>query len=104
MKRYEKFQKILQQIIGDGDWEYGDGTSMTENAEEVLALLQNQEDLQRRMVWFRDSPDAGLPECMCSLCGKRIGKDEIVIRLFDSEDGKETRIHKGCWVIILRGW
>ena len=46
---YEKFQEFLRQVIEDGDWEYGDSTSMTEDVEEVLALLQNQGDLQQRM-------------------------------------------------------
>ena len=55
MRMYEKFQKFLQRIIGDGNWEYSDGTSMTEDAEEVLALLQNQVDLQRRMDKFLEN-------------------------------------------------
>ena len=37
---YKKFQEFLQQII-DGDWEYGDGTPMTQDAKEIAVLLRN---------------------------------------------------------------
>lgn len=37
----KKFIEFLKQIIANGDWEYGDGTSMTKDVEIILAEYQN---------------------------------------------------------------
>lgn len=46
---------------------------------------------------FRTSPDAGVPECLCSRCGKQILEGGFPIRLFvnGGKDG-EYRYHPGC--------
>ena len=36
-----KFLKFLKKIIVDGDWQYHDGTSMTEDAKIVLNEVQS---------------------------------------------------------------
>lgn len=51
----------------------------------------------KRIKWFKESPDTGLPECLCSLCSKMIGKDEVPIRLFDEENDLEARFHHACY-------
>lgn len=69
-------------------------------------LPQFKEQIQ----WFETSPDAGLPECICSLCGKVIGtpwweqdeeeSDEIPIRLFDTDRNLEARFHLDCFAKV----
>lgn len=60
-------------------------------------------EYQDKIRWFGDSPDAGLPECVCSLCGKVIGtpwgesEDEFPIRAFDTERNLEARFHIACF-------
>lgn len=46
---------------------------------------------------FKDSPDAGTPECLCSRCGKQIPEDDAPItRLFDDETNSELRYCQEC--------
>lgn len=33
----KRFEKFIEEIIKNGDWEYADGTSMTEDAKAFLA-------------------------------------------------------------------
>ena len=55
------------------------------------------------ITWFRDSPDAGDPRCLCSWCGERIGEDEApVIRMFDSDANTEARFHRGCYYAVMQ--
>ena len=68
-------------------------------------------------VWivqeWDDSPDAGDPECLCSLCLNRIYRGEAPIRIFGQRscaDGSrrpnEMRFHPACFRIadaLLRG-
>lgn len=50
-----------------------------------------------QLAWFADSPDAGDPACICSLCGECIGEDDApVVRMFDSANNVEARFHRGC--------
>ena len=41
---------------------------------------------ENKIKWFRISPDAGDPRCICSVCGKQIGEEECPIRLFNQGD------------------
>jgi hypothetical protein len=47
---------------------------------------------------FRDSPDVGEADCLCSRCGKVIGEDGgVPIRAFvDDGRGGEYRYHPVC--------
>lgn len=45
---------------------------------------------------FTDSPDVGLPECICSRCGKPIGEDEVPIRVWPADQSYEYRFHPAC--------
>ena len=48
--------------------------------------------------WFNDSPDAGDPACICSVCGKQIADDDApAIRVFDTVRSKEARFHTRCF-------
>lgn len=48
-----------------------------------------------KILKFRNSPDAGMPECICSLCRKVISEDEVPIRLFGLK--WELRFHHNCY-------
>jgi len=53
------------------------------------------------LTWFKDSPDTGMPECLCSYCGKMIESSEdsdepIPLRVFRESDNTELRLHWGC--------
>lgn len=52
---------------------------------------------QPTITWFQDSPDAGLPECVCSLCGQMIRLEDIPIRAFNPQTNLEARFHFDCF-------
>jgi hypothetical protein len=53
-------------------------------------------------VLFQDSPDAGLPECICSRCGQGISEGEMPIRVFvDGGKGGEYRYHGACFGVVF---
>ena len=56
----------------------------------------------QKIRWFTDSPDAGEPDCLCSLCGKLIDQDEGEIRCVRNDvlDGQEARFHAGCYPLV----
>lgn len=66
--------------------------------------------MPEQLTLFSDSPDAGDPECVCSLCGAIIEEDEFPLRIFlkDDEkypDGAEYRLHQDCsHQVIEWGW
>ena len=43
---------------------------------------------------FKNSPDVGDPECLCSRCGEAITEDEVAIRAW--EGVLEYRYHIEC--------
>lgn len=54
-------------------------------------------------IWG-DSPDAGDPECLCSVCLNRIPVEEVPIRWFvhripptEKEPSQEIRLHNLCF-------
>ena len=49
--------------------------------------------MQARLTTFPDSPDPGDPACLCSLCGEVIEEDELPIRIFDTKENTEYRLH-----------
>lgn len=52
-----------------------------------------------QLTWFKDSPDAGHPKCICSYCQELIGDGEVPLRVFrDANDGRgeEVRLHMKC--------
>jgi ribosomal protein L32 len=67
--------KILKRIVIDGDWEYKDGTSMTEDAKAGLAYIAK---LERKLTalgdiyTFEDCPSCGgvrNKDWVCIECG-----------------------------------
>lgn len=40
-------------------------------------------DAEKKIQWFRDSPDAGSSKCICSVCGRQILETEVPIRIFN---------------------
>lgn len=53
-----------------------------------------------QLRWFDDSPDAGDPDCLCSLCGGLIEEEDDPLRLTHEGgdmDGREARLHIKCW-------
>lgn len=47
-------------------------------------------------ISFSDSPDAGLPACLCSRCKAQILQHEIPIRIYSSNPSREFRYHPSC--------
>lgn len=45
---------------------------------------------------FKDSPDTGRKECICSRCGKRIMSREFALRITDTEKNTEFRYCPAC--------
>lgn len=58
---------------------------------------------QSTITWYDSSPDAGHPECICSLgsCGQPIAEDTVPVRVFDNENNREARFHPGCFQDFL---
>lgn len=54
-----------------------------------------------QIKWFVESPDIGLLECICSLCGKVI-TDPVPVRMFDDTSGREARFDKVCFELVMR--
>ena len=56
------------------------------------------------IAWFRESPDAGHPKCICSFCYKKIDEpgddDPGPIRITRSEDNTEARFHQVCFEMV----
>jgi len=51
------------------------------------------------VTWFKTSPNAGDPTCLCSWCEEPIGEHEApIIRLFNTDVGTEARFHRRCLV------
>jgi ribosome modulation factor len=56
------------------------------------------------LKWFKDSPDTGDPDCICSYCGKVIAEEEMPLRCFrNTEDGRgeELRFHMDCAKLVI---
>ncbi len=51
--------------------------------------------------YFTDSPDAGDPRCLCSLCGFPIGEDDTPIRMWTDDGKQEARFHFDCFKSIV---
>lgn len=46
---------------------------------------------------FKDSPDTGRPECICSRCGNKIKEHEFALRIFTGKKrNTEYRYCGGC--------
>ncbi len=45
---------------------------------------------------FGDSPDAGLPDCLCSRCGLVIPETEVPVRAWPGNGSFEYRFHPAC--------
>jgi hypothetical protein len=49
------------------------------------------------ITWFKSSPSAGDPSCLCSWCEQPIGEEEApIIRMFDTDTNREARFHRKC--------
>lgn len=49
------------------------------------------------ITWFKSSPSAGDPSCLCSWCEAPIGEDEApILRLFNPATNQEARFHWRC--------
>jgi hypothetical protein len=51
----------------------------------------------KNLTFFANSPDAGHPDCLCSLCSQLITLDDVPVRLFRSIDNTEARFHLACF-------
>jgi hypothetical protein len=71
-----------------------DAFELTPLGEEYLA---EQRKARQVIRWFSDSPDAGDPGCICSLCGKAIPEDECAVRATRQQENLEARFHEKCF-------
>lgn len=57
-----------------------------------------------QLEWFTDSPDAGDPDCICSLCGKIIAEEEVPVRIWNPSKNpvKEVRLHWDCFIKVKK--
>lgn len=57
-----------------------------------------------RLRCFENSPDAGDPDCLCSLCGKAISEEEVPIRMWPQGKHirKEYRLHWDCFLKVKK--
>lgn len=56
-----------------------------------------------KLKWFTDSPFAGDPDCICSLCGKIISEDDVPIRMWNEKKPiKEIRLHWNCFLQVKK--
>ncbi|GAH34593.1 unnamed protein product, partial [marine sediment metagenome] len=50
-----------------------------------------------------DSPFAGDPDCICSLCGKVISEDDVPIRMWNEHEPiREIRLHWDCFLKVKK--
>ena len=49
-----------------------------------------------RVTWYKDSPDAGDPACLCSLCGKPIPEGQVPYRMINRATNEEARFDMEC--------
>jgi len=52
---------------------------------------------------FTESPDEGMPDCLCSRCGKVIAAETIAIRAWPADCRYELRYHPQCLGIEVYG-
>jgi hypothetical protein len=49
------------------------------------------------ITWFKSSPSAGDPSCLCSWCEAPIGEDDApILRLWNTHTNQEARSHLRC--------
>lgn len=81
----QKFIEFIEEIVTVGDYEYGDGSSMTEDARTALAEIQRWHDLATIMSninyfcscrYFRPDPD--ITAVVCVSCSKPLYQGELM--------------------------
>ena len=51
----------------------------------------------KAITWFKHSPSAGDPSCLCSWCEAPIAEDEApILRLWSTANNTEARFHLRC--------
>ena len=63
--------------------------------------MKIKEEYLNKLKWFKDSPDAGSPECICSLCKTVISAKALPVRLWDVKEKEEIRFHEGCFQKVI---
>lgn len=63
--------------------------------EELSGEMEHDYPKHPEAWWFEDSPDAGHPDCICSVCRKQINDDDNPLRIY--EDKFEARFHNDCF-------
>jgi len=48
-----------------------------------------------KITWYKDSPDIGSDECVCSYCEFRI--DNTAVRIINTDHNCELRFHPECY-------
>lgn len=61
-----------------------------------MEQLTIKPEMVLRLRWFSDSPDAGDPACLCSLCLEPIVEGDLPIRAWSASGKSEIRLHMAC--------
>lgn len=67
--------------------------------EELTEKIEHDYAKHPEEWWFKDSPDAGHPDCICSICRRQIPNAENCFRMWEEEEGDtlEARFHEHCF-------
>jgi hypothetical protein len=49
-KNMERFYSFIKEIVSNGDWEYGDGTPMTNDANEFITYFEKLKDIEDKKL------------------------------------------------------
>lgn len=61
-------------------------------------------EMQEKITWYMDSPNAGDPKCLCSFCKHKITAGELPIRFYRRISGvyAEARLHVACAKSVIQ--
>jgi hypothetical protein len=63
----------------------------------MQSLLSEGHAAVSAITWFKSSPCAGDPSCLCSWCEQRIDEDDApILRLWNTHTNQEARFHLRC--------
>lgn len=65
--------------------------------------MKIKHEYAHRIKWFKNSPSAGDPDCVCSLCGELIPEEDVPIRLWTEHHKPmlEARFCDDCFKKVI---
>jgi len=68
--------------------------------EDDMTTFHFKPHLIHLLTWFKDSPDTGHPDCICSYCAEVIEEGAMPLRVF-SDENTELRLHMHCARMVI---